>query len=639
MGVAVIPKALFPDLRAVFSVDLRGLALFRIALGLILIADLLIRAPDLILWLSDDGLTPREWIIQWNNEWRFSLYFIHGHWLWAALLNCVAALSAVALILGYRTRLSTLASFVLLGSLHFRAPMLLQGGDILLVAMLFWSIFLPMGARYSIDATLVRDRGQEAAINAGSPKFPSAHLSVASAAILLQAMAVYFFSAWLKTGAEWQLDGTAIYYALHLDDINTWFAQQWRDWHSLTVPLTHYVWWLEFVGPVLIFSPWLNPTFRYLGVLAFVSLEVGFLLNLEIGLFPFVSIATMLLFLPASFWDRLQTRLFAPRGRRANRLTVYYDQPCAFCEKTCHLLRTFLLLDKAEIQPAQSKENIARLLEQEFSWVVEDHTGALTTKTAALAALFRASPVFFVLAPVIQFASPVGDRIYHWIGTHRDGFGRVFAVLLPWRSAAKYPGLGSQLFVAVMLLSVMAWNIQTIPAWRSAIVKQFGLQENARLPVEPVLRLLNLTQTWDMFAPYPRKSDSWLVVPGLTTRGDLVYLETGSPAMSEQVETQLKNIQVFDNYRWRKYLQRLASKRHRKYRQYYARWLCENWRHPQNPEVGLAGLFIYSKTQVTPLPGEAENSVSAKRIWRHWCAGHTEEQVTAQLNQLLGLTR
>ena len=165
MGVAVIPKALFPDLRAVFSVDLRGLALFRIALGLILIADLLIRAPDLILWLSDDGLTPREWIIQWNNEWRFSLYFIHGHWLWAVLLNCVAALSAVALILGYRTRLSTLASFVLLGSLHFRAPMLLQGGDILLVAMLFWSIFLPMGARYSIDATLVRDRGQEAAIN------------------------------------------------------------------------------------------------------------------------------------------------------------------------------------------------------------------------------------------------------------------------------------------------------------------------------------------------------------------------------------------------------------------------------------------------------------------------------------------
>ena len=76
-------------------------------------------------------------------------------------------------------------------------------------------------------------------------------------------MAVYFFSAWLKTGPEWQVDGTAIYYALHLDDMNTWFAQQWRDWHAVTVPLTHYVWWLELLGPVLIFCPWFNSAFRY----------------------------------------------------------------------------------------------------------------------------------------------------------------------------------------------------------------------------------------------------------------------------------------------------------------------------------------------------------------------------------------
>ncbi len=631
-------KALFFDLRSVFSVDLRGLALFRIALGLILIADLLIRAPDLILWLSDDGLAPREWIIQWNNDWRFSLYFIHGHWLWAALLNCVAALSAMALMLGYRTRLSTLVSFVLLGSLHFRAPMLLQGGDMLLVVMLFWSVFLPLGARYSVDATLVRSSAEGVDPNPGPARTSNTYLSVASAAILLQAMAVYFFSAWLKTGAEWQVDGTAIYYALHLDDINTWFAQQWRDWHSLTVPLTHYVFWLEVLGPMLIFSPWLNRMFRYFGVIAFVSLEVGFIFNLKIGLFPFVSITTMLLFLPSSFWDRLQERVFVPRGRRAHKLTIYYDQPCSFCEKSCHLLRTFLFLDKAEILPAQSKDNIAQLLEQEFSWVVEDHTGALATKTAALAALFRASPIFFSLAPVIQFAAPLGDRVYHWIGAHREGFGRVFAVVLPWRRPSKFPGLQSQLFVGVMLLSVMAWNIQTIPAWRSAVIEQFGLEQNARLPLEPMLRLLNLTQTWDMFAPYPRKRDSWLVVPGLTTQGELVYLETGSPAMSEQVETQLKNVQVFDNYRWRKYLQRLASNRHKQYRQYYARWLCENWRHPRIPDVGLAGLFIYNKTQVTPVPGAAESPVSARRIWRHWCAGHTEDQVTTQLEELLGLT-
>ena len=47
---------LVPDLRSVFTVDLRGLALFRIALGFILLADLVIRVPELGFWL-----VIREW--------------------------------------------------------------------------------------------------------------------------------------------------------------------------------------------------------------------------------------------------------------------------------------------------------------------------------------------------------------------------------------------------------------------------------------------------------------------------------------------------------------------------------------------------------------------------------------------------
>ena len=42
--------------------------------------------------------------------------------------------------------------------------MLLQGGDMLLVAMLFWSMFLPLGARYSVDATLVSNRASSAVV-------------------------------------------------------------------------------------------------------------------------------------------------------------------------------------------------------------------------------------------------------------------------------------------------------------------------------------------------------------------------------------------------------------------------------------------------------------------------------------------
>jgi hypothetical protein len=43
-------------------------------------------------------------------------------------------------------------SFLMLVSVHGRNPTLMQGGDHLMRAMLFWSIFLPLGARWSFDA-------------------------------------------------------------------------------------------------------------------------------------------------------------------------------------------------------------------------------------------------------------------------------------------------------------------------------------------------------------------------------------------------------------------------------------------------------------------------------------------------------
>ena len=130
--------------------------------------------------------------------------------------------------------------------------------------------------------------------------------------------------------------------------------------------------------------------------------------------------------------------MFTPRRARAQKLTIYYDQPCLLCGgKKLPFAAYLSIFGQNYILLAQSKANIAQLLEQEFSWVVEDDHGALATKTAALVALFRASPVFFVFAPVIQLVVPLGDRVYRWIGAHREGFGRVFAVVFPWRDEAK----------------------------------------------------------------------------------------------------------------------------------------------------------------------------------------------------------
>ena len=45
--------------RELFGIDTRSLAVFRIGLALAILADLLIKAPDLIAFYTDDGVLPR----------------------------------------------------------------------------------------------------------------------------------------------------------------------------------------------------------------------------------------------------------------------------------------------------------------------------------------------------------------------------------------------------------------------------------------------------------------------------------------------------------------------------------------------------------------------------------------------------
>ena len=101
------------------------------------------------------------------------------------------------LILGYRTRVSTAIGWLVIGSIQSRNQLLLQHGDYLLRLLLFWSMFLPLGARFSLDA---RRR-------AALPE--NRFLSVAGGALLVQIACVYVFAGLFKLQPTW-LDGEAV---------------------------------------------------------------------------------------------------------------------------------------------------------------------------------------------------------------------------------------------------------------------------------------------------------------------------------------------------------------------------------------------------------------------------------------------
>ena len=159
----------------IFGVDLRTLALFRVLLGGYLLVDLASRARDFAAHYTDFGVMPRDIAATYLSPSAVSLHLLTSSPAFTSLLFAIAALFALLLILGWRTRTVTIISWALLLSLQNRNTVILSGEDNLALLLLFWAMFLPLGARFSIDA----------ALNSNTDRTPNAYLSVATFALLI----------------------------------------------------------------------------------------------------------------------------------------------------------------------------------------------------------------------------------------------------------------------------------------------------------------------------------------------------------------------------------------------------------------------------------------------------------------------
>src|SRR5207342_1437647 len=100
---------------------------------------------------ANSGVLPLSVLFEHNwNPYFFSFHTASGLWHVQALYFLLAAIFAGCILLGYKTRLTTLLSWVFLLSLQNRNPLILQGGDDLLRMLLFWGIFLPWHKYYSL---------------------------------------------------------------------------------------------------------------------------------------------------------------------------------------------------------------------------------------------------------------------------------------------------------------------------------------------------------------------------------------------------------------------------------------------------------------------------------------------------------
>jgi hypothetical protein len=300
-----------------FGLDLRSLALFRVGLAVLLLADLAGRWPDLEAHYSDNGVLPR--VVFDNGVPRvvapayvpLPLHSLGGSAEYEGFLFVVAGAVAVALLVGYRTTLATFFSWLLLLSLHARNPLVLHGGDLLERMLLFWAMFLPLGARWSLDAR----RAGAASPGGGSV------CTVATAALMLQVVFVYWFGLASRTSPVWWGEGTAVAQALSLD----FYATPLTAWaRGLPPELLRFATFatvaVEGGGPLLLLLSGRMGRLRTAVVALMIAFHVMLGLFLRLGTFPLACAVAWLPFLPAPFWDALLPRVGRLVSRRPQAL-------------------------------------------------------------------------------------------------------------------------------------------------------------------------------------------------------------------------------------------------------------------------------------------------------------------------------
>jgi predicted DCC family thiol-disulfide oxidoreductase YuxK len=582
-------------MRYLLGADCRSLAVLRVGVGMIVILDICQRLSDLEAHYTDFGVAPRSLIIEnLDSRWLASLFFLSGAWQVEFFLFLAAGILGVMLLIGYRTRLATIGCWIFLTSLDVRNPYVAQGGDMLLRIAVFWSMFLPLGARFSVDSAWNHQQG-----NASKHVF-----SVGTVAYTAQIVAMYWFSVLAKSGVEWWREGGAVYYALSIDYMVTPLGSLVLQLPSIILKFaTWSVLSFEACGPLLLLSPWFTGPLRTFAVFGFVALHCAFLLTLFVGVFPLIGIVSVLFFLPPWFWDNLVPKL-KPSSQVA--LTVYYNLECRLCWKIVQLLKTFLLSSQMKILPAQSSATIQAAAGCDKLWTVVDESGRRSFGYQGLIALVQSSMLFAWLGPILRLSviEKVGNRVFNYAmkpQLHSCWTGQNTSIPLPIKLQ---PSTGVSFVTMILMVYTIAWNIANLPN------SPIELSERLR----SVGNLVGLHQSWELFAPFPAKDDGWYVIPGLLGDGRQLDLFRGGAELDWRKPKYIAL--TIKNNRWRKFLE--ALRRKEPLRTAYAGYLCREWNRRHSGSEAVQALDIIYMLEWTK-PNFEHSEPRRMRILKYHC--------------------
>ncbi len=256
-------------------VDTAPMAALRIACAVLVLGWTVSYLPDARTFLADTGVTTGA--VSGSRGW----WAVDAVPAYTSL--AVLAAVALALLVGWHTRVAAVATTLLLIVLQRRDVYVLNSGDLLLRELAFYVALMPAGEVWSLDA---RRRGRS-----------DVRAPWGLRLLQLQVCALYLFSVVAKLGGKTWQDGTAVGIALQLGDLQRFVVPQGLATSVTFSALATYG--TLVVEAFLVVGLWRAST-RYVAMAAGLAIHLGIEATLLIGWFSLTVLACYLAFVPAA---------------------------------------------------------------------------------------------------------------------------------------------------------------------------------------------------------------------------------------------------------------------------------------------------------------------------------------------------
>lgn len=280
------------------DVDARPLSLFRIAFAALMLKEAIYHIFVADVWYSDTGMLPSSLLPRVSPNIPTLMSGLSETWM-AIAFFVLWAIVALLLLVGWQTRIMSILNLVLLVSIINRNELVVTGADGVMQVLAFWSLFLPLGRFYSVDARR-RLPNQRPTTYA----FPVRMFQ-------LQIALIYIFTTIFKLQGQTWPSGDALYMAMQIR-MHTFPVAEWllaNASPSVLRTLTYIALLIEGGFALLVFSPVFQPYLRRVGLIAGVMLHIGIGMVMNIPNFPLVMIMSYLMLIDSGWVDWIDSRL------------------------------------------------------------------------------------------------------------------------------------------------------------------------------------------------------------------------------------------------------------------------------------------------------------------------------------------